>query len=150
MTAPHHESSAPAISDGERLARLRLALSDNVGPATWHQLVSHCGSAESALEMLPDLASRAGAGRRVRIYPLDRANRDLELTERAHGQLITYGKPVYPRMLAETGQPPPVLFASGQVDRLNSPCCAIVGSRNASANGRRFARELSIALGGAG
>lgn len=149
MTSASSDNGDQAISDGERLARLRLAMSDNVGPATWHQLVSHCGSAESALEMLPELASRAGAGRRVRIYPLESAIRDLE-HEKAHGQLITYGEPRYPCMLAETGQPPPVLFASGQLDRLNSPCCAIVGSRNASANGRRFARELSLALGGAG
>ncbi|MEE4239219.1 MAG: DNA-processing protein DprA [Anderseniella sp.] len=150
MTSPRPDSAGDAITGSERLARLRLALSDNVGPATWHQLVSHYGSAEAAIEILPELASRAGAGRRVRLYPADRAERDLELTSKANGQLITFGEPAYPYMLAEAGQPPPVLFAAGNIELLNSPCCAIVGSRNASANGRRFAREVSFALGQAG
>ncbi len=150
MTSPQPDSSGATIPGSERLARLRLAMSDNVGPATWHQLVSHYGSAAAAVEILPEPASRAGAGRRVRLYPVDRAERDLELTGKAHGQLITFGEPDYPYMLAQAGQPPPVLFAAGDIARLNSPCCAIVGSRNASANGRRFARELSIALGQAG
>ena len=150
MTSPQPDSNGATITASERLARLRLAMSDNVGPATWHQLVSHYGSAAAAIEILPELASRAGAGRRVRLYPADRAERDLELTRKAHGQLITFGEPAYPYMLAQTGQPPPVLFAAGDIKRLNSPCCAIVGSRSASANGRRFARDLSIALGQAG
>jgi DNA processing protein len=127
VTSPRSDSAGDAITGSERLARLRLALSDNVGPATWHQLVSHYGSAEAAIEILPELASRAGAGRRVRLYPADRAERDLELTSKANGQLITFGEPAYPYMLAEAGQPPPILFAAGNIELLNSPAALSSG-----------------------
>lgn len=138
------------LPDTERLARLRLAFSDNVGPSTWHHLIGHFGTAEAALEGLPELASRAGAGRRVRLYPLDKALRDIELTLKCGGVLATFGEEAYPTLLAEAGHAPPVLFIKGRAELLNAPCCAIVGSRNASANGRRFARELAMTLGRAG
>ena len=139
-----------AISDAERLARLRLALSDNVGPSTWHHLVGHFGTALAAIEGLPELASRAGAGRRVSLYPEERALRDIELTVKTGGTVVTVGEPNYPGLLAEAGHAPTVLFVRGREELLNAPCCAIVGSRNASANGRRFARELSMTLGRSG
>jgi len=48
------------LTDRQRLAWLRLIRSDNIGPATFRDLIAHCGSAELALEMLPELAARGG------------------------------------------------------------------------------------------
>jgi DNA processing protein len=135
------------ISDAERLARLRLACSDNVGPSTWHNLLAHFGTAGAAIQGLPELASRAGAGRRVRLYPLDKALHDIQQTDKNGGTVLSFGEADYPILLAEAGHSPPILFAKGRLELLNAPCCAIVGSRNASANGRRFARELAMTLG---
>jgi DNA processing protein len=146
---PDH-SGATALSDNERLARIRLALSDNVGPATWHQLVEHFGSAQEALDNLPDLVQRAGAGRRIRLFSQEDALAILDKTNRAGACLLTPGEPDYPGLLIEAGQAPPLLFALGRTSMLRQPCCGIVGSRNASANGKRFARETAIALGRAG
>lgn len=50
-----------ALSEKQRIAWLRLIRSDNVGPATFRQLINHCGSAENALTMLPELSRRGGA-----------------------------------------------------------------------------------------
>ena len=66
MTSAQQQQPGTPISEGERLARLRLAMSDNVGPATWHQLMDLYGSAQEALARLPELAARAGGGRRIR------------------------------------------------------------------------------------
>src|SRR6476660_9704327 len=49
------------LSDQERLDRLRLIRSDNVGPRTFRALLHHCGDARSALQRLPELARRGGA-----------------------------------------------------------------------------------------
>ena len=47
------------LSETERLNRLRLIRSDNVGPRTFNSLIAHFGNARAALERLPDLARRA-------------------------------------------------------------------------------------------
>ncbi|MGB2659299.1 MAG: DNA-protecting protein DprA, partial [Pseudolabrys sp.] len=43
------------VNDEERLDWLRLIRSDNVGPRTFHDLVSHYGSVRKALTALPEL-----------------------------------------------------------------------------------------------
>ncbi len=55
------------LTDAERLDRLRLIRSDNVGPRTFRSLMAHCGSARQAVAQLPELARRGGA-RDLRIY----------------------------------------------------------------------------------
>jgi predicted Rossmann fold nucleotide-binding protein DprA/Smf involved in DNA uptake len=50
------------LSDIERLNRLRLIRSDNIGPRTFASLLRHSGDAASALAHLPDLARRGRAG----------------------------------------------------------------------------------------
>jgi DNA processing protein len=56
-----------SLTDAQRIDRLRLIRSDNVGPRTFRSLTIHFGSARSALERLPDLARRGGADRPGRI-----------------------------------------------------------------------------------
>ncbi|MGY3489878.1 hypothetical protein ACVW1C_007761 [Bradyrhizobium sp. USDA 4011] len=53
--------STTELTDTERLNRLRLIRSDNVGPRTFASLLRHFGDAAHALERLPDLARRGGA-----------------------------------------------------------------------------------------
>jgi DNA processing protein len=56
-------NKSAALTDAERLSRLRLIRSDNVGPRTFNSLLHHFGNARAALERLPDLARRGGADR---------------------------------------------------------------------------------------
>ncbi|MCK1381069.1 DNA-protecting protein DprA, partial [Bradyrhizobium sp. 24] len=51
------------LTEADRIDRLRLIRSDNVGPRTFRSLVDHFGTARAALERLPDLARRGGAHR---------------------------------------------------------------------------------------
>ena len=65
-------SPAPAaggarLSDRQRLGWLRLIRTENVGPATFRDLINRFGSAESALAMLPYLVRFGGASRQPRI-----------------------------------------------------------------------------------
>ncbi len=57
-------SDAPTsefLSDEQKLAWLRLIRSDNVGPITFRDLVDNYGSAEVALQALPELSRRVGS-----------------------------------------------------------------------------------------
>lgn len=61
--------------------------------------------------------------------------------------IITYDDPYYPKLLKEIPDPPLVLFVKGDVDLLDSPQLAIVGSRNPSPSGidiaKLFAKHLA-------
>lgn len=56
----------------------------------------------------------------------------------------------YPALLKEIPDPPAVLFLKGDIDNLNLPQIAIVGSRNCTAQGRRIAQEFAAELSAAG
>ena len=65
------------MTHAERLARLRLIRTPHVGPVSWHQLMQRFGSGEAALEALPELVLRGGAGK-PRIAPAEMAEREIE------------------------------------------------------------------------
>ena len=54
--------SATTLTDSDRIDRLRLIRSDNIGPRTFRSLLHHFGDARTALDRLPDLARRGGDG----------------------------------------------------------------------------------------
>jgi DNA processing protein len=142
--------STTALSDAERIDRLRLIRSDNIGPRTFRSLIRHCGSARAALERLPELARRGGASRPQRIPSEADARAELEACARLGAQLIAPEEAGYPPRLTELDDAPPLLGVRGVIDVLMRPMIAIVGSRNASAAGLKFAQVLSHDLADAG
>ena len=146
MPAPH----TPPLSDTERLTWLRLIRSDNVGPRTFRSLLRHCGSARAALDALPDLARRGGAAAAGRICSAAEAERELAATAAIGGRLVASVETGYPPRLATIDDAPPLLGVLGDADIMMRPMIAIVGARNASAAGQKFAATLSDDLGQAG
>ena len=138
------------LDDDERLAWLRLIRSEKVGPISFRQLLARYGSAELAIEALPEIARRAGRSRPIRIGAKDAAERELAAIQRLGGRALALCEAEYPVPLAAVEDAPPILFLLGDASRLHTPCVALVGARNASANGRRLARDLASGLGRAG
>jgi DNA processing protein len=137
------------LADDERIDWLRLIRSENVGPRTFRTLMRHCGNARAALAALPELARRGGAGT-VKICSRAEAERELK-TARALGvRLVALGEPDYPARLGEIDDAPPLLAVRGNLAALARPMVAMVGSRNASAAGAKFAGRLARDLGEAG
>ena len=119
--------------------------SDNVGPRTCRSLINHFGSARTALERLPDLCGAAG-----RICSEEDARSELAASERLGVHLVAPGEDGYPPRLATLDDAPPLLGVRGLRDGLMRPMIAIVGSRNASGAGLKFAGTLARDLGEAG
>ena len=138
------------LADAERLDRLRLIRSDNVGPRTFQSLLHHFGSAKSALERLPDLARRGGASGPGRICSAENAKAELAAAARIGVSLLAPGEVGYPPRLAAIDDAPPLLGVRGAREALMRPMIAIVGSRNASGAGLKFAGQLAHDLGEAG
>ena len=72
----------PHLTETDRIDRLRLIRSDNVGPRTFHSLLHHFGDARAALERLPDLARRGGAARSGRICSEDEARAEIAAAQK--------------------------------------------------------------------
>ena len=144
-------SSIPRVlSAAERLDWLRLIRSENVGPITFFQLLQRFSDARSALAALPELARRGGRLKSIRIHDKAAAEREIEQLAKAGARLIAFGEDDYPAALAAIDDPPPLIAARGHAHLLKRHMLAVVGARNASANGRRFAQGIARDLGKAG
>jgi DNA processing protein len=141
---------AGLLSDSERRDWLRLAMSENVGPASFRLLMDRFGSAGRALDALPELSRRGGLSRSIRIYARDEAERDLDRAAECGARFVGLDEPDYPPLLRHIDQAPPLICLKGRADLFGKPAVAVVGTRMASALGRKFARELSLAFGRAG
>ena len=108
------------------------------------------GSARTALDRLPDLARRGGADRPGRICSEDDARAEIAGSRKLGVSLVAPGEAGYPPRLATLDDAPPLLGVRGIRDVLMRPIIAVVGSRNASGAGLKFAGTLSRDLGEAG
>ena len=135
------------LTDEQRLDWLRLIRSENVGPRTFRLLVNRYGGARAALAALPDLARRGGAHAPGRVYSVEDAEREIETAKRQHAVFLALGEPDYPARLRMIDDAPPLIAARGNIDALKMPIVGIVGSRNASAAGAKFAAQIARELG---
>ena len=138
------------LSETERLDRLRLIRAENVGPITYRQLLARFGNAAAAIEALPDLAKRGGRSQPISIPSPADAEKEWESTEAAGASLLIEGDAAFPALLSAAEGSPPVISVRGHAHLLAKRCIGIVGARNASAIGVRFARTIAHELGEAG
>ncbi len=137
------------LTDEQRLDWLRLIRSDNVGPRTFRDLINHCGGARAALEALPRLARRGGASG-THICTREEAEAEMNAAQARGVVFVALGEPDYPMRLQTIDDAPPLLAVQGQIAAPSRPLVAIVGSRNASAVGIKFADRLARDIGAAG
>ncbi len=136
---------AEPFLDADGLARLRLIRTSSVGPIAFAALLARFGTAQAALDAIPDLARRGG-GSAPRVPALADAQREADAVQRAGGSYLFLGRPDYPALLAEAEGAPPVLMVAGDTALLARPLVAMVGARNASAAAIRFARQIAAEL----
>jgi DNA processing protein len=137
------------VKDSERLAWLRLARTENIGPVTFAALIARFGTAEAALEAVPAMAARGGKPEFV-IPPEAEIAREFAALEKIGGAFLFSCEPQFPHGLAALEPPPPVLALLGHAHLLRADMVAMVGARNASALGRKLARMMARELGEAG
>ena len=87
------------LDDAQRKDWLRLIQSENVGPATFRNLLNRFGGAAAALEALPELSRKGGLRRTIRIYSADAAQQDLDNAAAIGARFVALGEPDYPPLL---------------------------------------------------
>ena len=136
------------LTNAERVDWLTLIRSDNVGPITFYRLLERFGDAGAALEALPGLARRGGG--RLTPYPRARAEDEIAELDKLGAALIARSERAYPPLLAQIEDAPPLIGVLGHAHILAKRAVAIVGTRNASINGRKLARDFAAGLGAGG
>jgi DNA processing protein len=138
------------LTEAQRLDWLRLIRSEHVGPRSFRTLIGQYGNARDALAALPELARRGGAAHGPRICTPQDAEREIAAARELGVAFVALGEPDYPVRLREIEDAPPLLAVRGERVALARPMIALVGARNASAAGQKFAERLARDLGAAG
>jgi hypothetical protein len=133
----------------EALAEVRLACVPNVGPRGRQALLDRFGT-PTAVFAAPqhELANVAGIGpkRAAAIMETARSElprRTLELCADRDVAILRRDGEGYPALLATIHDPPGLLFVRGELLACDALAVAIVGSRHATAYGRRMAWQLA-------
>lgn len=140
-------TAGPRLSDRQRLNWLRLIRTPNIGPASFRDLINRFGSAETAIEMLPELMRSGGAKRSAQIPPIEQAEAEMETAHKFGASFVGLGEADYPPALRRIENPPPLLAVKGESAVFAPTPVAIVGARNASLTGVKMARLLASDLG---
>ncbi len=138
------------LSYEDQLNWLRLSRTKNVGPITFFKLLDFFGSVRAAIALIPDMARRGGLGKNLKVKSLASAEKEYNQLKDMGGEFVAACEPSYPNALRMIEDAPPILAVLGHKHLLDKRNIGIVGSRNASLNGRRFARDLAGDLGSAG
>ncbi len=135
------------VSDKEKIDCLRLIRSENVGPKTFQALVALHGTAKKALEAIPHMSKKGGRETPLKLCSEADAKKEIDDCRKKGADIITIYDEQYPQILKQIKDAPPVLTIYGNKNILNNHTIAVVGARNASANGCRFAEDISRDLG---
>lgn len=150
------QSVDPVEVDASFLAEVRLACVPGVGGVLRRRLLERFGSPEGVFAASPaELAtvSKLGPklGQLIPEFATSRvAEETLELCRRRGVEIMVEGGPGYPRLLSQISDPPGILFVRGGLKPCDALAVAIVGSRHATAYGRRVAHQLAGGLARAG
>jgi DNA processing protein len=142
------------IADAGLAGWLRLTLTPGLGAAAIRKLLGQFGLPENILAApRAQLERTAGAAATALLRPEETeaaVQRALHWAQAPGHAVVTLADAAYPRLLLEIPDPPPLLYAVGRLELLTRPALAVVGSRNASAQGARNAEAFAQAFSAAG
>lgn len=133
---------------------LQLTLTPGLGATSIRNLLGRFGLPESVLSApSKQLESVVGSAAAALLRSKDTApavERALRWAEAPGHAVVTLADTAYPGLLLEIPDPPALLYAVGRLELLARPALAIVGSRNATAQGARNAEQFARAFSEAG
>ena len=139
MSSAKSRSSSP----DERRAILALTLVADIGCVAHRELNERFGSCTRALDEYCSKVDREAA--------FASADGMLDHADKRAISLVTIIDEQYPSQLRDLHDPPPILWMRGDWSALRDPVIAVVGTRRATAYGRRVTQEMvgALARGGA-
>ena len=81
----------------EKLSRLRMIRTRNIGPVTFSILINRYGSAINAIDAIPELTKRSGV--KATVTSIAEAEAEMEKAAKLSAQIIVKGEDLYPKIL---------------------------------------------------
>lgn len=135
-------------------AWLRLSLTSGLGGESFRKLLSAFGGPEQILSASRSALTRVVSGKLADAILDGDLHGDPAVVEAwladTCNHVVTLADTEYPQALLQTPDPPPLIYVKGRLDLLNVPSIAVVGSRNATAQGKLIAEAFATALSNAG
>src|ERR1041385_6483813 len=133
---------------------LQLTLTPGLGAASLRAMLKQVGLPQAVLQKkrseLAAFASADALGALDSSAVREAVERSLQWAQTPGHAIVTLADEAYPRALLEIADPPALLYAAGRIELASRPALAVVGSRNASAQGERNAESFARALSDAG
>ena len=128
------------LDDGQKLDWLHLIRCDNVGPRTFHALLTKFGGARAALEALPGLIARQGGERAIRMIARATIEREWMECARRGIHFVAVCEPAYPWALRAIDTAPPLIAVRGRLEVLARPAVAIARAMASRRSATRCSR----------
>lgn len=134
----------------EKLLWVSLGKIPGVGSQTYCELLKVFGSPEhiyaASYKQLREVVSENIASQIIQGHDAETLAETRHWLSLSNNHLVTLADAEYPQSLLEIADPPPFLYAKGNLALLNQPGIAIVGSRNASVQGEKNAEAFACDL----
>jgi DNA processing protein len=132
---------------------LQLTLTPGLGASVIRKLLRQFGLPQAVIARKHELAAFAAPGALEALHSEEvqaQVARALRWAGEPGNFIVTLADELYPSALLEIADPPSLLYGRGRIELLQRNCLAIVGSRNASAQGETNAESFAKALSNAG
>lgn len=133
------------LLDEEKFARLKLTRSESIGVRLFWRLIKKYSSAIESLKVMEDHS------RKYKICENSVVEKEIESTKKLGAEFLFFEDELYPSLLREIVDAPPVLTFLGSKEKLaefnKKTLVSIVGARNSSIVANKFCRQLVTDLG---
>lgn len=137
------------LSYEEKIARLQLIRTPGIGVVTFWNLLKLFGNAANCIDKIPDMSLKGGLKKAKEVCPKYVIEKEYDSVNKINGRILFKEDDDYPSLLKKIQDPPPVITVVG-----NIPCdkkmLAVIGSRSASLNAKKFTEKLVHDLSDAG
>ena len=141
-------------SHDEAASWIKVSVVPGLGDHGLRKLLKHFGSPQAIVDCSESSLAQVVGGKladHIKSHDSEEiVAKTLAWLEHPNHAMVTLGDPAYPPLLLETESPPPLLYVVGSIDLLRAPAVAVVGSRNATAQGVSNAENFSKSLSQSG
>ncbi len=135
------------LKNSEKISCLRLVRSKGLKRSEFFNIINKFSNANSAIKNINDYLRQKNITKPVSIASEAEILKELEDCQKIGARIITFYEDDYPELLKEIPDPPLAFTFRGNINLIHQNIIAIIGTRNASFNGCKFAEKISRELG---
>jgi DNA processing protein len=137
------------LTKDEKLARLKIIRSESIGPTTFWSIIKLYGTGMKALQAIPQLTK--SSAKPFKLCNDEKIDNEIKKLKSIGARLIFFEDELYPPLLRNIPDPPPVLTFLGNKEKTLSfyqkNIISVVGSRNSSIHANRLCTSMCKDLG---